>query len=307
MRGQSRAGFSSRPWLGLAWTGPGSSSFYPRCCSFAAQSLSQICDGRLGRFLLVLFLTVLQSSLLFGQTPSSANSAASLQVGQDVWTFKEGAPEDVIALAQTADGFLWLGTEAGLVRFDGLRFEPFRSPFGDQLLSTGVYALFAPPSGGLWIGYQFGGFSFVNHGRVTNYANEFGSPTGGVWSFAQDGDGIVWAATTSGLWRFDHSRWQHMGAEWDAPQGNVQHLGFDSGGTLWALSGRPYGLLDLLFLMPGTRQFKVAAHNLFVYGFTLNADGAVVTEPEPNSLMADSRNHSDGYPSVYPVLRKNSF
>ena len=49
-----------------------------------------------------------------------------------------------------------LATETGLVRFDGLRFEPFRSPFGDQLLCTGVYALFAPPSGGLWIGYQFG-------------------------------------------------------------------------------------------------------------------------------------------------------
>jgi streptogramin lyase len=163
-----------------------------------------------------------------------------------------------------------------LVRFDGLRFEPFRSPFGDQLLSTGVYALFAPPSGGLW-------------------------------SFAQDGDGIVWATTTSGLWRFDHSRWRHIGAEWDVPQGNVQHLGFDSEGTLWALSGRTFAPMDLVFLMPGTRQFTVAAQNLFVYGFTLNADGAVVTEPEPNSLMADSRDHSDGHPSVYPVLRKDSF
>jgi hypothetical protein len=150
-------------------------------------------------------------------------------------------------------------------------------------------------------------FSFVNHGRVTNYGIEFGSPTGGVWSFAQDGDGIVWAATTSGLWRFDHSRWRQIGAEWDAPQGNVQHLGFDSEATLWALSGRTFGPMDLVFLMPGTRQFKVAAQNLFVYGFTLNADGAVVTEPEPNSLMADSPDHSGAHPSVYPVLRKDSF
>jgi ligand-binding sensor domain-containing protein len=93
---------------------------------------------------------------LFSQTQSAPN----LQVGHDFWSFKEGAPEQVSALAQTADGFLWLGTPTGLFRFDGTRFEPFHSPFGDQLLSTNVFSLFAPPSGGLWIGYTFGGFSF---------------------------------------------------------------------------------------------------------------------------------------------------
>ena len=63
------------------------------------------------------------------------------------WTFKEGAPESVEALAQTADGYLWLGTPSGLFRFDGIRFELFRSPFGDQLPSTNVSALFAPATG----------------------------------------------------------------------------------------------------------------------------------------------------------------
>ena len=82
------------------------------------------------------------------------------QVGHDFWGFKENAPQGTQALAQTSDGILWLGSTTGLYRFDGTRFELFHSPFGDQLLSANVFALFAPPSGGLWIGYTFGGFSF---------------------------------------------------------------------------------------------------------------------------------------------------
>ncbi len=164
-----------------------------------------------------------QSSL--GQAPVSGN----VQVGHDSWTFKEGAPADVACLAQTNDGFLWLGGPNGLFRFDGTRFEPFTSPFGDRLLSTDLYSLFAPPSGGLWIGYTLGGFSFLDKGRVTNYVNE----TGSVYGFAQDRDGIVRAGASTGLWRFDHSEWQHVGVEWNGPAGRVTQVGFDSEGILW--------------------------------------------------------------------------
>ena len=118
---------------------------------------------------------------------------------------------------RTNDGFIWLGGQNGLFRFDGTLFEPFSSPFGDRLLSTYLYSLFAPPSGGLWVGYAFGGFSFLDRGRVTNYASE----TGNVDGFSQGRDGIVWAGTSSGLWRFDHSGWQHIGIDWNVPAGRV--------------------------------------------------------------------------------------
>jgi ligand-binding sensor domain-containing protein len=124
--------------------------------------------------------------LLFGQTPQ----ATKLQVSHNIWTFKEGAPQGIVAMAQTTDGFLWLGSPSGLFRFDGARFERFRPPFGDQLLSTNISGLFAPASGGLWIGYLFGGFSFLNNGRVNNYGADAAS-SGTVRRFAQDRDGIV--------------------------------------------------------------------------------------------------------------------
>jgi hypothetical protein len=47
-----------------------------------------------------------------------------------------------------------------LFKFDGVRFELFRSPFGDRLQSTNVSSLFAS-NDGLWVGYVFGGFSFL--------------------------------------------------------------------------------------------------------------------------------------------------
>jgi len=108
------------------------------------------------------------------------------------------------------------GAPAGLFRFNGVRFELFRSPFGDQLPSTGVSALFAPATGGLWVGYFFGGFSFLKNGRVTNFVET----TGAVGTFAQDRHGIVWAGSGRGLWRFDGSSWQHIGTESNAPRNN---------------------------------------------------------------------------------------
>ncbi|MGC1649021.1 MAG: histidine kinase [Candidatus Sulfotelmatobacter sp.] len=268
---------------------------------FATHSFSQLCDRRLDRLLLVLFLTALLGPLLFGQ----ASSAANLQVGHDVWTFKEGAPEDVSALAQTADGFLWLGAPTGLFRFDGTRFERFHSPFGDTLLSTNIYSLLAAPSGGLWIGYTFGGFGFLKDGRVTNYGGEIASSTGTVWRFAQDRDGILWAATSSGLWRFDHSNWQHLGAEWNAPLGTVGEVGFDREGTLWALTGETSPTRQL-FLSPGARKFQIAETNLSSGGFTLDADGNVVTSPPGKQLVHDSSVNSEDGLLGYPVLRKDS-
>jgi ligand-binding sensor domain-containing protein len=273
---------------------PGRSFAAVRSCDAFANSTrfaaSQLCC-------LVLWMIVTSVSSLLGQTLRSAN----LQVGHESWTFKDGAPPDVACLAQTIDGFLWLCAPNGLVRFDGTRFEPLSSPFGDRLLSANLYSLFAPPSGGLWVGYTYDGFSFLDNGRVTNYAGK----TGTGYGFAQDRDGIVWAGASSGLWRFDHSAWQHVGVEWDAPTAPVRQVGFDRQGILWALVGGLGAPKDLVYLMPGNRRFKTASRNLSVEGFTWEADRSVLTEPAA-SPMSDSGEGSDERPPVYPVFTKNA-
>jgi len=268
-----------------------------------ARLLRNMCVpmSKLKFVLLCTILAVLCPSL-FGQAPS----AAALQVGHDFWGFKEGAPGDVHALAQTRDGFLWLGGPAGLFRFDGIQFDMFHSPFGDQLLSTYIFTLFAPPSGGLWIGYAFGGFSFLNDGKVTNYGGETASATGNVRNFAQGKDGVVWAATTTGLWRFDRSHWQHIGPETGLPSGPIVVVQFDREGTLWALTYTvdPSIGTQLAYLRRGSRQFHMTRSNLFFTGFTLDVEQHVMTSPKNKDLFVDTGINADDRPPAYPLFRR---
>jgi hypothetical protein len=134
---------------------------------------------------------------------------------------------------------------------------------------------------------------------VTNYASGIGS----VYGFAQNRDGIVWAGASGGLWRFDHSGWQHIGVEWNAPAGRVTQVGFDSQGVLWALVGGSVAPKDLIYLMPGTRRFKTAGSNLSVNGFTWEPDRTVLTAPEA-TRASDSGEGSDERLPAYPVTKK---
>jgi PAS domain S-box-containing protein len=251
------------------------------------------------------------ASYLASWQSQSARAQTSAPEGRRIihefWTFKEGAPEVVESLAQTADGYLWLGAESGLFRFDGVRFERFQSPFGDQLPGTDISSLFAPRTGGLWIGYRFAsGFSFLKNGKLTNF--RFPSPTGTVNGFAQDDHGVMWAATTRGVWRFDGSSWRQNPYEWEPQFGPVAQVGFDRENRLWGLTerkGAEYGS-DLFFLEPGGAKFQKAGSNLFVIGFTRDADRTVLTTHEKrNSAPGSGLELKDSLPS-YPILRRNS-
>jgi len=191
------------------------------------------------------------------------------------------------------------GRPNGLSRFDGTRFEPFTSPFGDRLLSTNLYSLFAPPSGRLWIGYTLGGSSFLDKGRVTNYASGIGS----VYGFAQDRNGIVWGGTSSGLWRFDHSGWQHIGVEWNAPAGRVMQVGFDSEGILRALVGGSNNTKDLIYLIPGTGHFKTAVSDLSVDAFTWKLDRTILTAPVAPHVSGSGKVSDERLPA-FPIIKK---
>lgn len=216
---------------------------------------------------------------------------------QESWSVQHGAPEGIEALAQTADGFLWLGGPSGLFRFDGKRFERFHPSSGDPLLSSNIYTIFAPSSGGLWIGYAFNGFGFVNDGKVKNYREE----TGSVRDFAQSPDGTVWAGTSSGLWRFEHSAWRPVGADWISPTTVVEHVGFDRTGTLWVLASN-----KLLYLHPGNTYFRVAGENVRARGFTVDADRKVVTTQIAEKKAVVSGNISRDELRAYPILRSDA-
>ena len=161
-------------------------------------------------------------------------------------------PPYVNALAQTPDGYLWIGAASGLYRFDGLRVEPF----GQRLPGGAVLSLAATPSGDLWIG-SASGVSRLSHGRLTSFDVQglFVSP--GVRFIALGQGGDVWAATDK-VARFDGRSWRVMESDWGASElfrqpGGVWGLAVARDGVVWTKN-----LLGLYFLRPGATRFEKA-------------------------------------------------
>ena len=173
------------------------------------------------------------------------------------WTYKEGAPGDVYALAQTTDGHLWLGTATGLFRFDGIRFQSYKPESGQAFPQRNVFSLFAVPDGGLWVGYRYGGVSFIKNGAVTDYGEEEGLPSSAVMAFARDRQGAIWvAAGGDGLARLEGSRWRKIGTDWGFA-GPADTVFVDRAGTVWV--GTP---TTVAYLVEGRHQFQIAAQGL---------------------------------------------
>jgi ligand-binding sensor domain-containing protein len=166
---------------------------------------------------------------LRGQRPGPAVG----ELDHAVWTTRDGAPSGVTALAQSADGVLWIGTTIGLYQFDGLRFERFEPPASQPLPSRSIKALLPLPDGTLWIGYSLGGASALTHGRVVNYSQQDGLPEGPISAFARDSTGDIWLSASRGLARLHSRRWQRIGPESGFPGGKTPELFVDRRGTLW--------------------------------------------------------------------------
>ncbi len=132
-------------------------------------------------------LLLRSSSTVLGLEPSLLVS----QYAHTAWTVRDGVFKDPIsAIAQTPDGYLWLGTQFGLLRFDGVRHVLWQPPAGQHLPSINIRSLFAARDGRLWIGTPLGLASWKD-GTLTPHPEV----TGQVGSMLQDRDGTVWAGT----------------------------------------------------------------------------------------------------------------
>jgi len=123
----------------------------------------------------------------------------------DIWEIQQGLPQNsVYVVIQTREGFLWLGTEEGLVRFDGVRFKVYDKRNVESLINNSIYALYEDRQGNLWIGTHGGGLTCMNHleyedGTFTTFTKKQGLSNDAVWSICEDQEGNLWIGTEEGL------------------------------------------------------------------------------------------------------------
>jgi diguanylate cyclase (GGDEF)-like protein len=145
---------------------------------------------------------ILATSLLL-ITPSSVmaldSTKALTQFIHTIWQTKDGLPQNTVtAIAQTSDGYLWLGTREGLARFDGVRFTVFTSESTPELAQSQILSLLADRKGRLWIGTWGGGLTLLEGGRFTRFSAAEGLPSDLIAAIFEDRQGRIWVGTDGG-------------------------------------------------------------------------------------------------------------
>jgi Two component regulator propeller len=170
----------------------------------------------------------------FGAT-LDANPAPAPTYALTAWAAEKGLPPgDVFAIAQDLEGYLWVGTPAGLLRFDGSRFTRFAPENPRATFPTGpVHALLGSSDGGLWVGLGGGGGVVTIHaGEVVRYALADGAPPGAT-AIIQDRQGTIWAASRRGVFRFSNGKWSTVGQAEGYSGAEAFSLYEDRAGNLW--------------------------------------------------------------------------
>ena len=182
------------------------------------------------------------SILVFGVLLIAASPCAGELLRASEWysrayRMENGLPSSVIqAITQDHDGFLWVGTRSGVVRFDGFQFVRWNTHGEPKLPSNGALALLTSRDGSVWVGWAAatGGVSRLLHGQVVNYTTRDGLPPGQKSTLLEDRDGTIWAGGTGGLVAFDGTQWQIMGTSHGLELAtSVYSLHEDRLGQLW--------------------------------------------------------------------------
>ena len=158
------------------------------------------------------------------------------QYAHRAWGVEDGLPQSSLgAITQTRDGYLWLGTQEGIARFDGVAFDVFDQGNAPALQNDWVKVLLEDRSGALWIGTGGGGLARRGRGGGwTHYTTEDGLAGDVVRALYEDREGVLWIGTIGGgLSLFDGSTFTTYTTRDDLPSDKVVAIDGDSSGAVW--------------------------------------------------------------------------
>lgn len=207
---------------------------------------------------------------------------AITQYVQTSWNGESGLPENSVhAISQTTDGYVWLGTEEGLTRFDGVRFVTFTYHNSPGLASDYIGTLTATHDGTLWVGTDSG---------LSHYHPSPASPRGGTFdklttkeglagddisALCEDRNGALWVGSTQGLNRIVNGQVQNWTSGDGLPDGPVNAIAVDSAGTLWVGTSKGLSRLENGHFITLTQRNGLPAATVNITALTAAPDGSV--------------------------------
>ena len=189
-------------------------------------------------------LTVCLSWPLVGFPAETNEGALSYTVRS--WQTDDGLPQNSVhALAQTADGYLWVGTREGLARFDGLSFTIPETPGAPELQRAWISALCSTRDGSLWIAADSLGLFRLKDGLFSHYTEKEGFPGCQPRCLFEARDGSVWVGTEDrGLTHFQEGKFSTFDQRQGLGDNSVRCVHEDGRGVIRAATKR--GLSTLL-------------------------------------------------------------
>jgi len=167
-----------------------------------------------------------------------------------VWQASDGLPEQTVqAFAQTADGYLWIGTTGGLVRFDGAHFTLFDRQNTPALHENSIFCLMVSRDGALWIGTEGGGVVRYVEGQFRSWTTRQGLSNDFVRALYQDSAGTIWAGSDNGLMQLRGERFVRVDGTPAIPVVSVHAVVQDRAGRLW-VGGFPLICIENMVAKP---------------------------------------------------------
>ena len=214
-------------------------------------------------------------------------------------TSRDGAPADAAAIAQTKDGYLWVGAASGLYRFDGINFERMTSLGGQSIADQPVIKLFTDREDGLWIGFGGYGAGYFKEGRYRAFGRDVGIRV--MSEGLADMDGVVWLVVNGRLARFIDGAIKPLGDEWNFPSGRIVDMRLGATGTLWvgvnSDAATPY-------LPRGGTKFQRAPPQFHAANLGIARDGTIWGASDGRLQMLTLR---DGIPDEVVSISKEAF
>jgi len=156
----------------------------------------------------------------------------------DNWQIPEGLPQtSALAIARTPDGYLWVGTQEGLARFDGVRFTVFDTNNEPAFSDNYISALFVDRAARLWIGTATG-IVVLENGHFTAFTRVVQLEHAYVRSIVEGNDGRVWVGTENGLFEIGGGRALSFNVANGLPDSRIRALHEDREGVLWVGTGK---------------------------------------------------------------------